>query len=355
MAKSRRMPAAGKAAATAAVALAGAAAAGGRLALDRRAGSKRDPRPDRAYRLRRDEDVADGVRRIARGRIDDAHDRLLAASANELGAAVHDTRKDLKRLRACVRLARPALGEATYERENTALRMAGRRLSGARDAQVLVETLDALTARFAAELPPALTSALRARLLEEREQATAALRDDDAALAATRADLAAARTRVASWTLAGDGFEALAPGLRRIHARGRTRLRAAAKDPTDENLHEARKRVKDLWYATQLVRAAKPKTLERLSARAHDLANVLGDDHDLAVLRARVLAHPQCFEDDASLQALLAVLDRRRAALQRRASKLADRVYDVPSKRFAARIARGWRQRAEQQPRPLAG
>jgi CHAD domain-containing protein len=354
MAKSRMPPAAGKAAAAAAVAIAGAAAAGGKLAHDRRARGA-PAQPDRTFRLKADEYVPDGVRRIARGRLADAHDRLDGASGRDLGPAVHGARKDLKRLRACVRLSRDALGEETYERETTTFRMAGRRLSGARDAQVLAQTLDGLAERFAGELPPGVTAALRARLHDEHERAQAALKDEDDAIGLTLGELDDARTRTASWALHQDGFAALKPGLRRIYRRGRKRIRAAARDPTTENLHEARKRVKDLWHATQILRPAAPKRMKKLAREVHSVADLLGDDHDLAVLRDYAQTHPQCFEDEDARRALLAVLDRRRAVLQRRALKLGRRLYKPSPKRFVASIENGWNRRAAARPQSVAG
>jgi CHAD domain-containing protein len=353
MAKSRTPPVAGTAAA-AAVALAGAAAAGGKIVHDRRSERAVDG-PDRTYRLRADEYVPDGIRRIAGGQLLSAREDLDGASKQTLGDAVHETRKRLKRLRACLRLSRDALGDETYERENTIFRMTGRRLSTARDAKVLVETLDALRERFAAELPPTATDALRARLHDEHERGMDGLRGDAAAIDATVGELDAARTRAAGWTLDADGFAALKPGLRRIYRRGRKRMRAATREPTTENLHEARKRVKDLWHATQIVRPAAPKKLKRLSKRAHHLADLLGDDHDLAVLRDYVVRNPQAFGDEAAERALLAVLDRRREALQRDALKLGRRLYEPSPKRFVGRIERGWRKRAAARPQRLAG
>jgi hypothetical protein len=85
------------------------------------------------------------------------------------------------------------------------------------------------------------------------------------------------------------------------------------------------------------------------------VADLLGDDHDLAVLREYALRHPQCFGDESSKQALLAVLDRRRDALQRRAIKLGRRLYKPSPKRFVATIERGWDKRAAARPEPVAG
>jgi CHAD domain-containing protein len=309
----------------------------------------------RAYRLRDDERVPDGIRRIARGQLAGAHEELAGASQDTLGEAVHKVRKRLKRLRACLRLARDALGEETYERENAAFRTGGRRLSGARDAHMLVETVDGLNERIAGELPLAATAPLLAALRAEHERATVALRDYHAAIDATLDELHQAGSRTPRWDFDADGFDALKPGLRRIYRRGRKRMRVAARDPTTENLHEARKRVKDLWHATQIVRPAAPKKLKKLSRRAHDVAKLIGDDHDLAVLREYVERHPGCFEDEASKRALLVVLDRRRDVLQHRALKLGRRLYKRSPKRFVTSIERGWRKRAIGRPKPLAG
>src|ERR671919_166855 len=108
----------------------------------------------RRFRLDDGERVPDGVRRIARGQLDLSIERLEGDTHEDLGTAVHETRKSLKRLRAIARLARDELGDETYRRENVAFRDAGRRLAGARDDQVLLETLDALTDRDPDQAPP---------------------------------------------------------------------------------------------------------------------------------------------------------------------------------------------------------
>jgi len=313
------------------------------------------PHPDRAYRLREHEHVPDGIRRIARGQLDCVHDELSGTPKRKLPKAVHETRKRLKRLRACVRLSRDAIGEEAYERENGAFRDAGRMLAAGRDAQVLLETLDALSERFAGELPKRATRGLRERLEEKRERTSLAARGDDCGIDMVLAAVEQAQARTPAWTFEDGGFDALAPGLERVYRRGRKRMRAARKDPTPENLHEWRKRVKDLWHATQIVRAAQPKRLKRVSKRAHALADVLGDANDLHMLREYVSTHPQCFEDEASKAALLAVVDRRTEALRDKALKRGRRLYKRKPKRFVGAIERGWSEHASDHPPPLAG
>jgi CHAD domain-containing protein len=316
------------------------------------------PDPERAYRLRPEEHVADGIRRIARGQLQDARDDLDGTSSRRLGETVHETRKRIKRLRACVRLVRDAIGDERYESENSALRTAAQRISAPRDAQVLVETLDAVTERFADELAPDSTAALRARLEEETEAANTALADGgggNGAIAATIVTIDHALSRTTTWTFEPDGFDALSPGLRRIYRRGRRAMKAARNDPSADHLHEWRKRVKDLWHASEIVQCARPKRLERYAGRAHKLSGLLGDHHDLHVLREYVAAHPQCFAHEIDQRALLAVVDRRSRRLADKALSRGRKLYKPKPKRFVRDVERGWRKHAATSPKPQAG
>ena len=314
-----------------------------------------EPDPERAYRLRPGEHIPDGIRRIARGQLYDARDELDGTPSRRLGKAVHSTRKGIKRLRACVRLARDAIGERTYERENADLRTAAQRISAPRDAEVLLETLDGLTERFGEELPARATATLRDRLAQDRKASRAALEDGNGAITATPVTIDDVLARTPAWTFEHDGFDSLSPGLDRMYRRGRKAMRVAREDPTAENLHEWRKRVKDLWHATEIVGAAQPKQLKQVARRARKLASPLGDHHDLHVLRSYVESHPQCFADETSRQALLAVIDRRARRLRETALARGRKLYAPKPKRFVRDIERGWRKRAPAAPKPTAG
>jgi CHAD domain-containing protein len=339
--------------AAAAAVITGAAAVGGKLAKDKLA-ADRSQADGRAYRLERTEFVPDGMRRIARGQLDDGIDELAGQPGRKLDEAVHETRKRLKRLRASLRLSRSAIGDETYSRENTAFRDMGRRLSGPRDAMVLIETLDGLTDRFGEELPAEATSALRDELEQEHKRALTKLRRSKATVEAVRAELEEARVRSAYWTYDADGFDALRPGLERLYRRGRRSMRAAADEPSTEHLHEWRKRAKDFWHAVQIVRPASPTRMKKLAKDAHRLSDLLGDDHDLAVLRQHVALSHAIAQEDART-AVLAAIDRRRASLQRRAFKLGAKIYGPRPKPFARSLERRWSKRAPKHPEPVAG
>jgi CHAD domain-containing protein len=305
----------------------GAAVAGGALAAAKlgwdRLSSSEDPR---RFRLRDGERVPDGLQRIACGQLDMSIERLEGHTDEELGAAVHETRKSLKRLRATVRLVRDELGDEVYRRENGAFRDAGRRLAGARDSQVLLETLDALAERYPDQLPHGRVDRFRRMLMDEHAAAQRRLQDG-IAIAEVLGELRAARARVPDWPLERDGLDDLAPGLRRIYRRGRRDYRAARREPGTESLHELRKRVKDLWYAGQIVRPASPKKMRRIARRAHALSNLIGEDHDLAILGRRAVERRDRFDDEAAVDELVSAIERRREELQREAMRLGKRLF----------------------------
>jgi CHAD domain-containing protein len=128
------------------------------------------------------------------------------------------------------------------------------------------------------------------------------------------------------------GWPALEPGLLRGYEPGRDLLATAREKPSVENLHEWRKRVKDLWYHLRLLKPLSPGIDGGQADEADKLADVLGDDHDLAVLRDAV-------DDDA----VIGLIDRRRAQLQAQAIRIGERLYAESPKTFARRMHRYWR------------
>jgi CHAD domain-containing protein len=280
----------------------------------------------RRFRLGDGERAPDGVRRIARGQLDMSLERLEGDTDEDLGTAVHETRKSLKRLRATVRLARDELGDESYRRENVAFRDAGRRLGAARDSRVLLETLDALIDRCRHEAASERFERFKRTLVGQHGAAQRRLHEG-AAIDEVLGELRRARARVGDWPLEREGLEALAPGFKRIYSGGRRAYRTARREPSTENLHELRKRAKYLWYAAQIVRAAAPKKMKRIARQAHELSNVIGEDQDLALLAQRADERRDRFADGTAAGELAALTVRRRAELRREALDLGRRLF----------------------------
>ena len=282
----------------------------------------------RSYRLDAGEALPEGVARIARGRIDHAVEELLGGTESSPEEAVHEARKDMKKLRGLLRLVRGELGKETFARENACFRDAARELAGVRDADVMLDTLKAL------ELPPGLGWELRTEITQRHLGQRA-----DGRRAAARgvvAILKEARGRVDGWELERDSFGAVSDGLGRTYRRGRRGLEEARSEGSVEALHEWRKRVKDLWYHHTLLREAWPPVMTAVGDEAHVLSDRLGDDHDLAVLAGWVGRHV------GERPELSEAVERRRGELRVETIALGERVYAEKPSAYVRRLKRLW-------------
>jgi hypothetical protein len=97
-----------------------------------------------SFRLKENEPLAPGIRRIAREQLEKALAEMRGESHKDEGPAVHATRKHMKRARALLRLVRREIGPEIFKGENERLRDIGRAFSGSRDAWVQLQVLDKL-------------------------------------------------------------------------------------------------------------------------------------------------------------------------------------------------------------------
>jgi CHAD domain-containing protein len=255
------------------------------------------------------------------------------ADSSEL---VHEARKAIKRMRALARLLRHELGEPEFKRVNSSLRDAGRRLAGTRDAQVRLATLTSLTDRHSKALAREGIGLLSARLERERAQS-----DEPSDNAEVLEDIAAMRRQLARWNLADRDFEDLAPGLRRIYREGRHRhARVECEHARDaQDLHDWRKRVKSLYYALDTLGGKRAKGARKATRRADRLGDLLGEEHDLWMLRIYVEEHPDAFgADTAARDELLDRIERGRRRLRARALRLGARLYRHGPGKFTRRL-----------------
>jgi CHAD domain-containing protein len=279
------------------------------------------------YRFKHRESVQDGLRRIAAEQIDRALAELGDDSLDP-AVAVHQVRKRLKKLRGLLRLVRPAIGGKTSKHSNHRFRDLGRALSGARDAEVMIATFDALRSRLDKDSDSERFNAFRDALVQQRDRRIAdGAGDLDARMAGVADGLRDVRGQLDDWQLDGDEFDALGGGLTRSYRQGRKAMRGARRERRDAPFHDWRKRVKDQWYHTRLLQSTWPAAMKTRRRELKKLESLLGDAQDLAALRAGLNAPPGTTLGDSLKQRLETVIDERQRQLRRQAVALGRRVY----------------------------
>jgi CHAD domain-containing protein len=294
-----------------------------------------------AARLRAGEPAAKSIRRIVRREAKKAA-KGLARTWPPTDEAVHDARKRIKKARAALRLLRKVLGVRRYPRENQALRDAARPLSQVRDAKILVETLDALV-RELARADRRAVARVRSLLIAHQVETRRHVFHTKIRLEAIVAQLRAFRRRASDWPTGGPGWSTLGAGIERVYRRGRDAFVTAGRHPTVENLHEWRKQSKYLWHQLEILQPIRPRRLEKDAKQLHQLSDRLGEDHDLAVLGDRIARARRKLGRRATVK-LEPAFDRKRRALQAKASALGARIYRERPREFVARLRRYWKE-----------
>lgn len=299
------------------------------------------------------------VRRIATELIDHAIAQIDGTKAATHDAihheAVHEVRKDCKKLRGLLRLVRPTV-PTLYKHENAAFRDVAASLSVLRDAEAAIETFDALIDHFCDNIDPESLAPLRQRLEEHKAQVAAGAQALDEQLDLARTALVAASERVPGWELPSEvtdpaddaGWSIIGPGLCKTYKRGRRAMQAAYAQPGVAAFHEWRKRAKYLRYQVRLLRASWPRVLKATHKETKQLGDLLGDDHDLAVLEQIIEEAEELNPTHDDEQMLLALAAQRSAQLRNAAYWLGSRLYAEKPKHLDQRmqsywrVARGW-------------
>jgi CHAD domain-containing protein len=292
--------------------------------------------------LKPDESATKGIRRLACRQVSKA--LAEACKGSDHGAAlssevVHSVRKRLKRTRALLRLVRDALGSAVYHRENESYRDAARPLTEVRDAEVLIQTFDQFVRRLGRDPQP--LAAIRAALATQKDEACRQVFQRQEAREPICRSLQAGLDRIDDWPRTGRSWSVLASGIKRVYRSGQDACAAAHKSPSNEHLHQWRKQAKYLRYQLEALRPVWPLVIDELVGRMKTLGDRLGEDHDLAVLRAR-LDDEQAFPERKLTGDLQHTIDLRRDELQQQAREVGEPFFKPRPKVLVAHLEECW-------------
>ncbi len=290
------------------------------------------------------ENIGGAVQRICVERLGYAVD-VLGDPLVDRNEGVHEARKALKRVRAMIRLLRDTVGYRAYRQENVVLRDTARLLAPARDGFVLVRLLDGIVERYRGQLAPGAFPSVRRRLVARRDETFAAVADNSQVVADVATTLRCSRRRFAGWDAEAaipDCFASIAGGLQRVYRRGCAGYAAACRRSSTGVFHEWRKRVKYLSYQMETLVPLWPPVMSATVASFDGLAEMLGDEHDLARLEEIVSAGPAPVGEASERRLLLAILAEERRERQAAGRDLGARLYAEIPEDFVHRIGAYW-------------
>lgn len=218
--------------------------------------------------------------------------------------ATHQIRKRGKKTRALMRLFRytDARTEALYQCENASIRSINTLLSANRDAVSLYE---ALAEQLGAERFPHTATYLhsRAQCHQDRELHEAGKL------------LRRSKRHIEDWEILHLQWEDLQKGYKKSYRKTTKALRKAQACDSDQNFHQLRKRVKDQWYHSRLLKDRYPDTIGRRCKPLKRLASYLGHWRDLRLLCHFLALNSGSLDREASTE-LIPLLDQAQQRLQ---------------------------------------
>lgn len=291
------------------------------------------------YFIEPKESPTGGLQRLLSQLLEDSEKAL--KNLENRDTAVHEARKNFKKIRALLRLVRGGLGEDIFKEADTAIRDAGRLLSDARDSGVLVHTIASLAIRHPELSDDPGFTRLRTHLQKKHQRIMKQLASDGE-IPKVLAILEKVKHKLPDWTLAAQDFSAFYDGLLKAYQQGQTAMLAARDQPEPEKLHDWRKRVKDLSYQLFYLKGIWPAMLEPHESALGSLGDLLGEDHDLAVLRRTFETEIATPKNIKGKPLLPEKISAERKALQAKAWPLGHRLYCEEPAAFIARMVGYW-------------
>lgn len=234
------------------------------------------------YQLKHKENLGEGLKRISKEQLEKAIHNIDNADQIE-HKVVHDVRKRFKKIRAVIRLIRDNLGNKLYQEENSFYRDLGRELSEIRDSVSAVNIAQKLKGKYEGKINNRETDALINELEIRKNELSLKFFNKEDSLGKVRSELEKRRDMIDQWPKI-DSFADIQSNFKRVYKRGYKAIDVAYQDPTIENFHELRKRVKYLWYHFRILRTMWPKVMNAWRKELDVMGDYLGDDHDLGVL-----------------------------------------------------------------------
>jgi CHAD domain-containing protein len=285
-----------------------------------------------SFALARRKHLGDELTKVVRRELRKASRALRNRTSMPVEAAIHESRKSVKKVRAAAALLERA-GAKLPRKDRKRLKAAGKALSRLRDSAATVATLDRVRRRYPKRLPETTYDVLHRALVNAQDQQGERAERAGVAIEAAKA-LRKARRSAKAWTPDSIGLPDLVEVVGDSYRRSRKAMQRARETGQSATLHRWRKALKTLWYQLRL---ARPLTtgVAPLIADLKRLETELGNDHDLVILRATLRACGELRPMRPAVRQVDRLGARIRQQLRRRAFSLGRRVQARTPRGFA--------------------
>jgi CHAD domain-containing protein len=295
-----------------------------------------------AFRIKADEPIAKALPRLAKGQLVRSVEALTGLPMESTDEVIHDVRKRLKRVKAVLQLARPFLPEKLYRKTRSNVQAASQPLGPLRNAVVLLETILSLVERFGLGDHPEALDSIREVLQAEIDETRDQVLKHGRALANAIQSLEKAIASCRDWDLRVDDRKLIPKAWVQVYRRARRVNRRCLGEPTVEDWHDLRKRVKDCLHAFELLLPLKTGYFQDRVASTAQLSQDLGDLHDLDMLELKLETLSERLPPGVA-SPFLSMLEQRRGEVIREIRETGQDFFADNPRACAEIIASAWK------------
>jgi len=279
------------------------------------------PLPPLSYALHADEKISHGFFRVL-GEIC-ARAKSLPDASEPMPELIHEGRVLIKRMRALLWFAHPALDDAAYAQAKADLRKASSILSGQRDLKVMQTTLEKIAKKTSKEkervaLKDSLESLKQGGATNEADSQRGKLKRAATILCHLSTLMKKSTAKTAKWPSPSKrlkkAFRMVCEAEKKAESSGE-----------DTAFHTWRKKAKRLFYELQLTESQSAKPKRRILKDADELQDTLGHHQDCVVVVSKLCG----LNIPAPAKGrVVKLLKTRKKKLRRKSRKLARHLVD---------------------------
>jgi len=304
-----------------------------------------------SYAVQAGESLSHALRRVGRAELRKGR-KVLESAAPIVSAAenAHALRLATKKVRAVARLVEPVVGRKAREARR-ALGACADVMAAVRDADAAVRTFEEVRAALPVRMrsaTDAVRSALAERLRHEAQRMDAT-GDGQRTLRKLRRKLHQQQDDVARWTPDGkrwkNSWKTAGLGLAAGYRRARRSMHRAYRDPNGDTFHAWRRAVKAHRYQLRLLSPWAPDELNPRVAELGRLAEWLGQEHDLTMLRRTLRANRFWFGEEAdTYYEVIRRIDQQRREKRLRALPVGEQLFAERPRDLTRRMRQHFRE-----------
>lgn len=294
---------------------------------------------NRQLEIRTKENFRNGIIRLLEQLNKDTARLMVARSRVHL--SVHEARKNVKKIRAVLRLVRYEIGNDQYRELNTFYQGIGQQVAILRDETSLIELLENFRLRVnSGAMEKVIRKSIKQTVKKRKKEFDDFYKKKNHQM--IHDQLSERFNGIRKLEITGDPNLFIIKSIGKIYSDCLTAMNKTKKDTSDATYHNWRKQVKYLMYNMMILKNAWPSFFETYIAELDELQKALGNLHDLNLFNGLVVEADLFSLDKKQKDLMLRFIYPRRKALKLQIHQISDRLFSEDKTSFSKRIYGIW-------------